>query len=61
MNQPSDWKELKHVCERDRVSYGKRKLDQMFTAVKETFSSVLNIEDDSQKENVARKLTNWIE
>ena len=61
MNQPSNRKELKHVSERDRVSYGKRKLDQIFTAVKERFSSVLNIEDDSQKENVARKLTNWIE
>ena len=36
----------------DRVSYGKRKLDQVCTVVKDRFSSVLNIEDDSQKENV---------
>ena len=43
---------LQHVSERDRVSYGKRKLDQVYTVVKDRFSSVLNIEDDSQKENV---------
>ena len=28
------------------------KLDQLYTVVKDRFSSVLNIEDDSQKENV---------
>ena len=44
---------LKHVSKRDRVSYGKRKLDQVYTVVKDRFSSVLNIEDDSQKVNVA--------
>ena len=43
---------LKHVRERDRVSHGKEKLDQVYTVVKDRFSSVLNIEDDSQKENV---------
>ena len=43
---------LKHVSERDRVSPGKRKLHQVYIVVKDRFSSVLNIEDDSQKENV---------
>ena len=43
---------LKHVSKRSRVSYGKRKLDQVYTVVKYRFSSVLNIEDDSQKGNV---------
>ena len=44
---------LKHVSERDSVSYGKRKLDQVYTVVKDRFSSVLKIEDDLQKEKVA--------
>ena len=39
------------MSEKDRVNYRKRKLDQVYPVVKGRFSSVLNIEDDSQKEN----------
>lgn len=44
---------VKYVSSRDSIAYGKRKLDEVYTAVKEKFSNVLNIEG----EDISRQTT----
>ena len=38
---------IKCVSERDKLNYGKRKLDEVCTAVKEKFGSVLNVASEN--------------